>query len=52
MNSTVVTNSSTYPRRPTPHRWDKNTKMDLRETGWEGETRLIWLRIGIEGRFL
>jgi len=35
MNSIVVTNSSTYPGR-TRHKWKGNSKMELKEIGWEG----------------
>jgi hypothetical protein len=36
------------PRR----RWVDNIKMDLREIGWDGMDRLIWLRIGTSGGLL
>jgi hypothetical protein len=41
-------------RRPlgrSRHRWEDNIKMDLREVGWESQTGLLWLRIGIGGGF-
>jgi hypothetical protein len=28
------------------HRWEDSTKTDLKETGWETCTGLIWLRTG------
>jgi hypothetical protein len=34
------------------HRWENGIKMDLREFGWGGWSRFIWLRIGIIGRVL
>jgi len=38
------------PLRRPRHRWEANTKMDLKEIGWEGVwTGMIWLRIEISG---
>jgi hypothetical protein len=32
------------------HKWEDNTRMDLREIGWRVGTGSIWLRIGTSGR--
>jgi hypothetical protein len=37
--------------RPT-HRWDGNTKMDLRKVGWDPSTAFVWRRIGTGGGLL
>jgi hypothetical protein len=34
------------------HRWMDNINIDLREIGWGGMDRLIWLKIGTSGRLL
>jgi len=33
-------------------RWEENTKMGLREVGWEAWTGLNWLRLGAGGGLL
>jgi hypothetical protein len=34
------------------HRWEDNSKMELREVGWGTWTGSIWLRIGTGGGLL
>jgi hypothetical protein len=34
------------------HRWEENIKMNLRETGTDGQIGFGWLRIGFNGRLL
>jgi len=45
------------PERKTPlgkptHKWEDNSRIDLRELGWEDVTGCIWLRKGNSGGLL
>jgi hypothetical protein len=33
-------------------RWEDNTRMDLREIGWDGVAGCMWPRIGMSGGLL